>query len=216
MMPPPTLDTFYARQGKRLFDLLLAVPALIVSAPFMLLIALIIRLESRGPALFMQERTGRSGNPFLAYKYRTMIDRPRQFDTLFFSGDPSEITTVGRFLRRMKIDELPQLINVVQGNMSLVGPRPQLTIQLDDIRADVNGCLRLLVRPGLTGMAQTHGGVALSWPERWFYDGDYVRKLSLALDVWLILRTFAVLRRGEHSFAVHPPLLTAETDKRGQ
>jgi lipopolysaccharide/colanic/teichoic acid biosynthesis glycosyltransferase len=139
-----------------------------------------------------------------------MIDRPRQFDTIAFSGHPSEITTIGRFLRRTKMDELPQLINVVKGHMSLVGPRPQLTLQLDDIRADVNGCLRLLVRPGITGMAQTHGGVALTWPERWFYDGDYVRNLSLRLDIWLILRTFAVLGRGEHHFTVHPPLVARE------
>ena len=192
------VDSLYSRFGKRLFDLAVSAGALLLLSPLMLLIATIIRLTSRGPALFIQERLGRNATTFRAYKYRTMIDRPRPFDTLYFTGDPSEITLIGRLLRRTKLDELPQLINVVKGDMSLVGPRPQLTIQLKDF--DDNARLRLRVRPGLTGMAQTHGNVALSWPERWLYDAQYVRELSFALDLRLIALTACVILRGEQRY----------------
>jgi len=195
-------ETFYAKYGKRLFDLLVAIPLFLVIWPFMALIALIIRVTSPGRALFIQERLGRNAKVFRAYKYRTMTDKPRVFDTEFYTGDPSEITAIGRFLRRSKLDELPQILNVMKGEMSLVGPRPQLEVQLKDFNDDAK--LRLLVRPGLTGMAQTHGNVALSWPERWHYDAEYVRRLSFGLDLWLIVRTFAVLFLGEERFTRKP------------
>lgn len=195
-------ETFYAKYGKRLFDLLVSIPLFLVIWPFMALIALIIRATSPGRALFIQERLGRNAKVFRAYKYRTMTDKPRVFDTIAYSGDPSEITAIGRFLRRSKLDELPQILNVMKGEMSLVGPRPQLEVQLKDFNEDAK--LRLLVRPGLTGMAQTHGNVALSWPERWHYDAEYVRRLSLGLDLWLIARTFAVLFLGEERFTRKP------------
>ena len=196
--------SFYARFGKRLFDLVLSAAALGALAPFMLVTAAMIRLTSRGPALFVQERLGRHAKLFRAYKFRTMTDRPRQFDTLYFTGDSTEITAIGRLLRRTKLDELPQLINVLKGDMSIVGPRPQLEVQLKDF--DDNARLRLLVRPGLTGMAQTHGNVQLSWPERWFYDAEYVKRLSLALDLRLIARTIGVIVRGEERYVVRPPV----------
>src|SRR5213075_688292 len=129
---------------------------------------------------------GRNAQTFEALKFRTMTDKPRVPDTLYYTGDPNEVTRIGRFLRRTKLDELPQILNVLMGDMSLVGPRPQLAVQLQDF--DENAKLRLLVRPGLTGMAQTHGNVGLTWPERWAYDAEYVRRMSLALDVRLIAR----------------------------
>jgi len=195
-------ETFYAKYGKRLFDLLVVIPLFLIIWPFMALVALIIRVTSPGPALFIQERLGRNARVFRAYKYRTMTDKPRVFDTEFYTGDPSEITAIGRFLRRSKLDELPQILNVIKGEMSMVGPRPQLEVQLKDFNEDAK--LRLLVRPGLTGMAQTHGNVALSWPERWHYDAEYVRRLSFGLDLWLIARTFAVLFLGEERFTRKP------------
>jgi undecaprenyl phosphate N,N'-diacetylbacillosamine 1-phosphate transferase len=197
------VDSFYGRFGKRVFDVLASATALLILGPVMLLVAAIIRLTSRGPALFVQERLGRRATTFRAYKYRTMIDRPRAFDTLYFTGDPAEITAIGRFLRRTKLDELPQLVNVLKGDMSVVGPRPQLPVQLAEF--DDNARLRLLVRPGLTGMAQTHGNVKLTWPERWAYDAQYVKSLSLGLDLRLILRTFAVIVHGEEQFVARPP-----------
>ena len=195
-------STFYRNYGKRLFDLAVVIPLLLVIWPAMLLIAILIRLTSRGPAVFIQERLGKDGKIFRAFKYRTMTEKPRVFDTITFSGDPSEITRIGRGLRRSKLDELPQVLNVLKGDMSLVGPRPQLAVQLKDF--DDNAKLRLQVRPGLTGMAQTHGGVTLSWPERWYYDADYVRRMSFALDLWLIARTFGVLLYGEERFTTRP------------
>jgi lipopolysaccharide/colanic/teichoic acid biosynthesis glycosyltransferase len=196
--------TFYALAGKRLFDLIVVIPSLVISAPFLALIALAIRLTSPGPAFFRQERLGRHAAVFQALKFRTMTHKERVPDTIAFSGSASEVTFVGRFLRRSKLDELPQLINVLRGEMSLIGPRPQLPIQLAEF--DDNAKLRLLVRPGLSGMAQTHGNVVLTWPERWFYDAMYVRNLSLALDLRLIGRTFGVLLHGEEKYVVHPAL----------
>jgi undecaprenyl phosphate N,N'-diacetylbacillosamine 1-phosphate transferase len=197
-------SSFYARFGKRLFDLALVIPLLAVLSPLLLLIALLIRVTSRGPALFRQERLGKDARVFEALKFRTMTDKPRAFDTIAYSGDPNEITAIGRLLRRTKFDELPQFINVLRGEMSIVGPRPQLPVQLQEF--DENAKLRLLVRPGLTGMAQTHGNVGLAWKERWYYDAHYVRHLSFLLDLRLIVRTIGVLLRGEEAYLVRPPL----------
>jgi undecaprenyl phosphate N,N'-diacetylbacillosamine 1-phosphate transferase len=194
------LDSFYARFGKRLFDLTAGSLALAVTWPLLLLIAIVIRATSRGPAFFRQGRLGRNASEFEAWKFRTMTDKPRVPDTLYYTGDPNEVTAIGRILRRTKLDELPQIFNVLKGDMSLVGPRPQLPVQLKDF--DENAKLRLLVRPGLTGMAQTHGGVVLNWTERWAYDAEYVRRLSFALDLWLIMRTFGVLLHGEEKYVV--------------
>ena len=194
------LHTFYARFGKRLFDLAAGSLALAVTWPLLLLIAIVIRATSRGPAFFRQGRLGRNASEFEAWKFRTMTDKPRVPDTLYYTGDPNEVTAIGRVLRRTKLDELPQIFNVLKGDMSLVGPRPQLPVQLKDF--DENAKLRLLVRPGLTGMAQTHGGVVLNWTERWAYDAEYVRRLSFALDLRLIMRTFGVLLHGEEKYVV--------------
>lgn len=194
--------TFYARFGKRLFDLAIVVPLLLVIWPLLVFIAILIRITSPGPALFRQERLGRHANVFQALKFRTMTDKPRVPDTVAYSGDQSEITMVGRILRRTKLDELPQILNVLRGEMSIVGPRPQLPVQLQEF--DENAKLRLLVRPGLTGMAQTHGNVALSWPERWVYDAEYVKRVSLSLDLWLIARTVGVLLHGEEKYLQRP------------
>jgi undecaprenyl phosphate N,N'-diacetylbacillosamine 1-phosphate transferase len=196
--------TFYARRGKRLLDVLVASAVLVVAAPILLILAAAVRLTSPGPVLFRQERLGRNASTFEALKFRTMTDRPRVPDTVFYAGDPSEITAVGRVLRRTKLDELPQLINVIRGEMSLVGPRPQLPRQLDEL--DENGRLRLAVRPGLTGMAQTHGNVALTWPERWYYDAMYVREMSLMLDIRILAATVGVLVFGEERFLRKPPV----------
>jgi lipopolysaccharide/colanic/teichoic acid biosynthesis glycosyltransferase len=196
-------NSLYGRVGKRLFDITAALAVIGVSWPLLLLIAVLIRLTSRGPALFVQERLGQNATTFRAYKFRTMTDRPRIPDTVAYSGDPNEITVIGSILRRTKLDELPQVLNVLKGDMSIVGPRPQLPVQLK--KFDDNGRLRLLVRPGLTGMAQTHGNVGLTWPERWYYDAYYVKNLSLRLDLWLIGRTLHLLVRGEEALLVHPP-----------
>jgi len=198
-------STFYGRWGKRGVDLVAAAAALLICWPLLLLCALVIKATSRGPVFFKQERLGKGATTFLAFKFRTMTDKPRHPDTIAYLGDPSEITLFGRVLRRMKLDELPQLFNVLRGEMSIVGPRPQLPVQLADFNDDAR--MRLLVRPGLTGMAQTNGNTALTWPERWHYDALYVRTMSFALDCALVLRTLRVLVRGDERTTRRPELV---------
>jgi undecaprenyl phosphate N,N'-diacetylbacillosamine 1-phosphate transferase len=192
---------FYRRFGKRLLDIFLALLSLLVLLPFFLIVAAAIRWESPGPILYVQERLGWKGKVFRAYKFRTMTDIPRVPDHEVMPGDPA-LTRVGALLRRFKIDELAQLINVLRGEMSVIGPRPALPRQLAEY--DANGRKRLLVRPGLSGLAQIHGNIYLSWPERWVYDARYVETCSLGLDLWIIWRTIAVAVRGEEKFVEHP------------
>lgn len=196
--------TFYRRWGKRIIDLMAAVAALLILWPLLLLCAILIKATSRGPVLFKQERLGKRATTFLALKFRTMTDKPRQPDTIAYFGDPSEITVIGKVLRRTKLDELPQLFNVLRGEMSIVGPRPQLPIQLAEFNDDAR--LRLLIRPGLTGIAQTNGGTELTWPERWHYDALYVRTMSFSLDCALVLRTLRVLVSGDQRTTRRPEL----------
>jgi len=198
MKPAPELPRgFYRRYGKRLLDLLLSILALIVLAPFFLIMALAIRLESRGPILYVQDRLGMHGKIFRAFKFRTMTHAPRTPDHEIHPGDP-ELTRVGAFLRRYKLDELAQVFNVLAGQMSWVGPRPALPRQLAEYNA--NGRKRLLAKPGMSGLAQVHGNIYLSWPERWVYDARYVDECSLRLDLWIIWRTIAVMIVGEEKF----------------
>lgn len=183
-------------QYKRLFDLLVSVLVMVLLLPFLLLVTLFIRLESPGKVIFSQLRYGIGGKLFTLYKFRTMYvtEVPREDGDEILPDDP-EVTRVGRFLRRFKMDELPQLWNVIRGDMSIVGPRPGREEQLDEL--DAVGKKRLLVRPGLTGLAQISGNIYLSWEERWQYDAEYVEKCSFALDFWIIWRTIFVLFLGD-------------------
>jgi len=197
-------DQLYASYGKRAFDLALAILGLVVFGPLLLLLALGVRFSSPGPVLFVQERLGLGGTTFRVFKFRTMIARQRSEHSEVWRDNP-EVTRLGHVLRRFKLDELPQLLNVVRGDMSLVGPRPGLPTQLSEY--DEEGRLRLLVRPGLTGLAQVSGNIFLSWPERWALDAKYVRRPSLSLDLWILWRTLAVLVRGEQHY-LHRPVDT--------
>jgi undecaprenyl phosphate N,N'-diacetylbacillosamine 1-phosphate transferase len=192
---------FYRRFGKRWLDILLSLMAIVFLFPFFLLFALAIRLDTPGPILFFQERLGLHGKIFRIPKFRTMTHVSRTPDREIHPGDP-ELTRVGAFLRRFKLDELVQIFNVFRGQMSVVGPRPALPRQLAEY--DENGRKRLLVRPGLSGLAQVHGNIYLTWPERWQYDARYVDECSLGLDLWIIWRTIAVQIRGEEKFLEHP------------
>lgn len=191
----------YRTFGKRLLDLCVSVPALLAVAPLFAVIAAAIKLTSRGPVFFVQERLGRDGRTFRTFKFRTMTDRQRMSHQEIF-GKTDEVTAVGFWLRRFKLDELPQLWNIVNGDMSLVGPRPALPAQLAEYTELARR--RLMARPGLTGLAQVHGNIHLSWPERWVYDAEYVARVSFALDVWIITRTVAVVVLGEDRFLKKP------------
>ncbi len=191
------LTRLYRGGGKRCLDVALSVPLLLVLSAPMLLVALLVKLDSRGPVFFVQPRLGRGGRVFSVLKFRTMTARPRTRHVQVFDGDP-EVTRVGRWLRRLKIDEWPQFWNIVRGEMSLVGPRPGLPEHKSTL--DDRGRLRLEVRPGLTGLAQVHGNIHLSWPHRWCYDARYVDRISPALDLWIVSRTVLVVTCGEERF----------------
>ena len=191
---------FYRRIAKRIFDLLLTVPLTIVLIPAIAVIAFLIKVTSRGPVFFNQHRLGKLGYVFLAFKFRTMVPRERTEHVEIRAGNP-EVTAVGAFLRRFKLDELPQLFNVLKGDMSLVGPRPPLPEQVAEY--DSETMKRLRVRPGVTGLAQISGGTQMSWPQRWQYDLQYVRELSFWFDLRILFRTILVVALGESRF--HKP-----------
>lgn len=172
------------RTIKRLLDLALTSIAIIfLSIPSCLLV-LLIKLESRGPVLFKQKRIGMNGVPFTLHKFRSMREEDGQ-GRIFH--DAERVTSIGRVIRKWRIDELPQLINVLKGDMSVVGPRPTLPYQVE--RYDENQRRRLIVRPGITGWSQIHGDEAISWPERIKQDLWYVDNWTLWLDIRIMLLT---------------------------
>jgi lipopolysaccharide/colanic/teichoic acid biosynthesis glycosyltransferase len=172
---------------KRLFDLSLASLLLLAAAPILLAAATFIRLVSPGPVLFRQDRIGRDGRVFQILKLRTMKYRPEAGGSSTTVRNDPRLIRGGWWLRKYKIDELPQLLNVLSGDMSLVGPRP--TVQEDLERMTPVQLQRLLVSPGLTGLAQTRGNTTLNWPERIELDLAYVRSLTLAQDLRIIADT---------------------------
>lgn len=175
----------YRRWGKRIFDLLLAVPALVVLSPVLMSVALLMRPKLGAPILFHQTRPGLHGRTFTIYKFRTMTDaRDAQGIPLL---DAERLTPFGRFLRSTSLDELPELINVLRGEISLVGPRPLLMQYLDRYTAEQ--MRRHEVRPGLTGWAQVNGRNALSWKQKFALDVWYVDHISLWLDLKIIVLT---------------------------
>ncbi len=188
--------SFYARRLKRLIDIGLSLVILVPIMPIALVVAVAIVLSTPGPVLFRQERLGRNGSTFQLLKFRTMmhVEQPRAQRGEVLPGNP-EVTRFGRVLRRCKLDEIPQLINVLRGDMSLVGPRPALASQLAEY--DAASARRLLVRPGLTGLAQINGNIHLSWPERWRWDVEYVATCSFMLDCRIMVETFLVVLRGD-------------------
>jgi lipopolysaccharide/colanic/teichoic acid biosynthesis glycosyltransferase len=179
----------------RALDLLLASLLLALASPFLALAALLIRLESRGPVLYRQRRVGRGGAPFELLKLRTMVPGAEAMGAGIYvvEGDP-RITRVGRLLRRFSLDELPNLVNVLRGEMAIVGPRPTVQEQVD--RYTERQRRRLDVRPGITGWAQVNGRTSLPWPERIELDVWYVEHRSLRLDLRILAKTARMLASG--------------------
>ncbi len=182
---------------KRALDLALSSLLLVVLSPVFLLVAVAVRATSSGEAIFRQRRAGRGGAPFTILKFRTMVkDAPRSpLGTYCYADDP-RITPLGRFLRRTSLDELPQLWNVLRGDMSFVGPRPDLPHHVDRYTPAQRG--RLHVRPGMTGWAQVNGRNGLSWDQRIALDLEYLDGWSLGRDLRIAWRTLGVVlsRRG--------------------
>jgi lipopolysaccharide/colanic/teichoic acid biosynthesis glycosyltransferase len=189
--PRPAQDA-----AKRALDLLIAGIGALLTAPAVALLALAVRLETPGHPIYRQARAGRGGKEFSIYKLRTMV-HGAEFtgDGLAIQEGDARITHVGAFLRRYSLDELPNLWNVVRGEMSIIGPRPTLPVQVQQYDERQRG--RLAVKPGITGWAQVNGRAALPWPERIELDLWYVQHRSLMLDLKILARTVRMVLGGQ-------------------
>lgn len=186
----------FQRALKRITDIMVSAAGLLALAPLFLIVAAAIKLTSSGPVFFRQERVGKDGRIFRIFKFRTMIqnavDHPLGYHT---NGSDPRVTRVGRFLRHYSLDELPQFINILLGDMSLVGPRPTLAYQV--VKYNDFQKRRLLVPPGVTGMAQVNGRNHLTWPQRIERDVWYVDHWSYGLDLRILWQTVGVVLRRE-------------------
>jgi lipopolysaccharide/colanic/teichoic acid biosynthesis glycosyltransferase len=181
--------------GKRALDVVLAAAALVVLGLPLAVVAVIIRLETHGHPIYRQRRVGRDGVPFELYKLRTMVTGAESMGAgLVVDKGDERITRTGAWLRRLSIDELPNLINVLRGEMSLVGPRPTVQVQVDRYTERQRG--RLSVRPGITGWAQINGRASLPWHDRIELNLWYVEHVSLRLDLRILLRTLRMVATG--------------------
>ncbi len=175
---------------KRLFDFSLGFFGLLLSSPIFLVVAVLTRLEDGGPVFYVHPRIGKDGQPFPFYKFRTMKVGSDKSGFEIEAGD-SRILRIGHFLRRWSIDEVPQLLNILRGDMSFIGPRPTLAYQVETYDQRQRG--RLAVLPGVTGLAQVSGRNSLTWPERIELDLKYIEDYSLSLDAWILLKTFGTV-----------------------
>ena len=182
---------------KRLLDFVLSMLALVVLSPLLLVLAVVIRATSPGPVFFRQKRDGKDKTHFMIYKFRTMrTDAPKDQPTHLLKDPSAYITPVGRFLRRSSLDELPQLLNIIKGEMAVVGPRPALWNQFDLIaERDKYGAND--VRPGLTGWAQINGRDELPIDVKARLDGEYVKRMSFGFDLRCIVGTVMKVLRSE-------------------
>lgn len=174
---------------KRGLDIFVSLSSLIILFPVLALIGLTIRLGSKGPAIFKQQRAGKNGKPFVFYKFRTMKASVEPFGPSPKSGDDPRLTKVGKFLREYSLDELPQLFNILKGDMSVVGPRPLYISQMAEWNERQKK--RLLVKPGLTGLAQISGRGGITREEKLELDAKYVETAGFLIDVRIILATVA-------------------------
>jgi len=200
-------SSLYVRRGKRLFDIAASFAALVISSPLLILCALLVRLTSRGPVLFRQTRVGYRGRPFTLIKFRTLVEGAETLgSSLVVIGDP-RLTPVGYFLRRTKLDELPQFISVLRGEMSFVGPRPRVPTEVD--RDDPREQILLSIRPGVTSYASIHHRLEAEYcarqanpqavhhsnllPQKRSLDCEYVQNPTFRLDLKLLLLTFVLV-----------------------
>lgn len=177
---------------KRILDLLFAITALLALSPLLFTIARLILIDDGWPVFYIHQRVGKGGKLFPFFKFRTMVKNADKIGAGYEvdAGDKRVLRT-GEWLRRWSLDEVPQLLNILRGEMSLIGPRPTLAYQVETYTERQHR--RHEVRPGLTGLAQVRGRNSLSWPQRIEYDIEYIDTYSLALDLQIVLRTFSVI-----------------------
>ena len=187
---------------RRALDILVSTSVLLLTSPLLALALLAVRLESAGHPIYRQRRVGRDGRPFDVIKLRTMVDGAEHLGAgLAVNENDARITRVGALLRRTSLDELPNLLNVLRGEMSLIGPRPTLPMQVEQYTPRQRG--RLAVKPGITGWAQVNGRTALPWSERIELDLFYIEHRSLALDLRILRRTVAMVLGGSGLYKGH-------------
>jgi|SRR5690625_3269979 len=177
---------------KRIFDVVCSVLMFTILSPLLLIVAIMIKLDKKGPILFKQTRGGINQRHFSIYKFRTMVQNAENIGLKYKTeeNDP-RITKVGSFLRKYSIDELPQLINIIKGDMSMVGPRPALPVHTDNYNE--YQLQRLQVKPGITGLAQIKGRNNLTWDEKIKWDVEYVKNVSFWLDIKIIFKTAGIV-----------------------
>lgn len=182
----------------RILDIGLSLIGLIIGIPLVIIFGILIKLEDKGPIIYKQERVGKHGKLFNVYKLRSMRVDAEKYGAQWAQDNDPRILKVGNFIRKTRIDEIPQLFNILKGDMSIVGPRPErpmFTMQFND---DIDGFInRLLVKPGLTGWAQVNGGYEMTPEEKLKWDIDYIQSRNIFIDIRIIFRTVKVVLTGE-------------------
>lgn len=184
---------------KRIFDIILSLTALIFLSPLFLILAVIVKLTSEGPVIFSQDRIGQYGKVIKIYKFRTMVDKaPKSKPTKDFENANKYITKVGKFLRVTSLDEMPQLLNVIKGDMSIIGPRPLILDEtfIHELRKKNN---IYMIRPGITGLAQVNGRDFLKPEDKVRFDTEYLHNMSLKMDIIIFIKSIIVVFRQEDS-----------------
>lgn len=181
----------YKNYLKRFLDLIFALVIFVILSPLFVIISILIRIDSKGPAIFKQLRTGKNGKNFTVYKFRSMIEN----NNIYNVEECDKITNIGRFIRRTSIDELPQLINIIKGDMSFIGPRPWIVDYAKYYTKHQK--IRLKVLPGMTGLAQCSGRNNLTIKQRIEIDVNYVRNISLKLDLYIFFKTIWIVLKRE-------------------
>lgn len=188
------------RRIKRIIGLLISIPSLLLIIPICLIACIFIVIESSGNPIYIQERIGLNGQSFSIYKLRSMYQDAEKNGHKWASKNDTRITKVGRFIRKTRIDELPQIINVIKGEMSIIGPRPERPEFINEFLKDIpNFNERLAVRPGITGWAQVNGGYELTPKDKLVYDLFYINHESIKLDFLILLKTIKVIFTGSGS-----------------
>lgn len=199
-----TIDYSIVKRGKlfeacqRTVDVVLSLIGCIVGIPFIIIFGLLIKIEDGGPITYKQERLGRYGKEFYVYKLRSMRTDAEKFGAQWAEKDDPRVTKVGKFIRKTRIDEIPQLWNILKGDMGIIGPRPERSFFVKEFEEKYDHFVyRLAVKPGLTGWAQVNGGYEMDPGEKLVYDLEYIRNRSLLFDIKIILKTVAVLFTGD-------------------
>ncbi|NWK71554.1 exopolysaccharide biosynthesis polyprenyl glycosylphosphotransferase [Bacillus paramycoides] len=183
---------------KRIFESIMAICGILILSPVLIIISILIKIDSKGPIIYSQERLGVNGKRFRVLKFRSMIVDAEKDGPQWAKKDDNRVTKFGHFIRKTRIDELPQLLNILRGDMGIIGPRPERPIFTEEFSEEIpNFRDRLVVRPGLTGWAQVNGGYDITPREKFELDMYYIKNMSVLLDMKILVKTVKVVITGE-------------------